>query len=49
MEEQGLWRLFFATGLPEAYLAIRAAERARETEQKIAAAFRPRGGRARQA
>ena len=23
MEEMGLWRLFFATGLPEAYLAIR--------------------------
>ncbi|MCF2660526.1 hypothetical protein [Pseudoflavonifractor phocaeensis] len=23
MDERGLWRLFFITGLPEAYLAIR--------------------------
>ena len=23
MDERGLWNLFFATGLPEAYLAIR--------------------------
>ena len=23
MDETGLWELFFATGLPEAYLAIR--------------------------
>lgn len=23
MDERGLWKLFFATGLPEAYLAIR--------------------------
>ena len=23
MEEPGLWELFFATGLPEAYLALR--------------------------
>ena len=23
MGERGLWKLFFATGLPEAYLAIR--------------------------
>ena len=23
MEELGLWRLFFATGLPQAYLALR--------------------------
>ncbi len=23
MDERGLWKLFFTTGLPEAYLAIR--------------------------
>lgn len=23
MEREGLWRLFFATGLPEAWLAVR--------------------------
>ena len=27
MDERGLWRLFFATGLPEAYLAIRGERR----------------------
>ncbi|MBR4099087.1 MAG: hypothetical protein IKK44_03780 [Clostridium sp.] len=27
MEREGLWRLFFATGLPEAYLALREEER----------------------
>ena len=26
MEEAGLWRLFFVTGLPEAYLALRGQE-----------------------
>ena len=31
MDEQGLWRLFFATGLPEAYLALRG-ERRGETD-----------------
>lgn len=33
MEEQGLWELFFRTGLPEAYLAIAAV---REEEQEWA-------------
>ena len=28
MDEDGLWRLFERTGLPEAYLAIRAAREA---------------------
>ena len=30
MDEEGLWRLFFETGLPQAYLAI-AGERAART------------------
>lgn len=30
MEEAGLWRLFFATGLPQAYLALRGLEEERE-------------------
>ena len=46
MDEQGLWRLFFATGLPEAYLALRGA---RETEalpeRPFKAAFQPTEGR----
>lgn len=44
MDERGLWRLFFATGLPESYLAIsgqREQER-REREQPAKTAFRPR-------
>jgi hypothetical protein len=30
MEEAGLWRLFFATGLPEAYLAVRGTQQAKQ-------------------
>ena len=31
MDERGLWRLFFITGLPEAYLAIRGERNAKKT------------------
>lgn len=31
MDETGLWRLFFATGLPEAYLAVRGKREEAET------------------
>lgn len=50
MDERGLWKLFFATGLPEAYLAI-AGERSelrRERalwERPARTAFRPRRGK----
>ena len=40
---QGLWKLFFATGLPQAYLAIRGAEKEREAQAvlpKAQTAFR---------
>lgn len=30
MDEEKLWTLFFATGLPQAYLAIRGMQRERE-------------------
>ena len=30
MEEAGLWRLFFATGLPQVYLALRGVEQERQ-------------------
>lgn len=30
MDDEGLWRLFFLTGLPEAWLALRAAQEQRE-------------------
>jgi len=36
MEEPGLWELFFATGLPEVYLAL-----CGRREEDAAAAFRP--------
>ena len=36
MNEQGLWELFFATGLPEVYLALAGQKELAET------AFRPR-------
>lgn len=41
MDETGLWRLFFATGLPEAYLAVQGArtERQREFELPARTAF----------
>lgn len=44
MDERGLWRLFFATGLPQAYLAIagRRLEEERERELPAKTAFRPR-------
>lgn len=44
MEEQGLWRLFFATGLPEVYLAISACRESerRERERPAKTAFQPR-------
>ena len=42
MERDGLWRLFFATGLPEAYLAIRRREGEEERAEPTAlTAFRP--------
>lgn len=43
MDETGLWRLFFATGLPEAYLAARRAaqERAQPWGEPAKTAFRP--------
>jgi len=42
MDEQGLWRLFFATGLPEAYLALRGAgETEPLPELPYKAAFQP--------
>lgn len=43
MDETGLWRLFFATGLPEAYLAIQGerSECRGELELPAKTAFRP--------
>ena len=44
MEERGLWRLFFATGLPEVYLAV-AGQRLEENarwKELARTAFRPR-------
>ncbi len=44
MDERGLWRLFWNTGLPEAYLAI-AGQRLEEQEERelpARTAFRPR-------
>lgn len=50
MEEQGLWRLFFLTGLPEAYLAIRGREQERGEElwPPAMTAFVPRPPRRRE-
>lgn len=44
MDEQGLWRLFFQTGLPQAYLAIagQRLEERDEREQPAKTAFQPR-------
>ena len=44
MDERGLWMLFFATGLPEAYLAIagQREEHFSRWEQPAKTAFRPR-------
>lgn len=33
MDEAGLWRLFFATGLPEAYLAAKGEARERQAAE----------------
>lgn len=33
MDEVGLWRLFFLTGLPEAYLAVKGEEGARQAAE----------------
>ena len=43
MDEQGLWSLFFATGLPEAYLALRGEreETAQAQELPAKTAFQP--------
>ncbi|MEM5780387.1 MAG: hypothetical protein AAGU02_04475 [Lawsonibacter sp.] len=43
MDERELWELFFATGLPEAYLAIGEARTELETQMEVPAktAFRP--------
>ena len=38
MDEQGLWRLFFATGSPLVWLAIRRLEQAEERAVPAAAA-----------
>ena len=47
MDEEGLWRLFFETGLPQVYLAIAGERAARAAPPLWAAdrtAFRPGGG-----
>lgn len=50
MDEQGLWALFYATGLPEVYLAIRQERADREEEAELPArtAFRRLTARSRQ-
>lgn len=40
MDEQGLWRLFFATGSPLVWLAIRRLERERDAERALPASMR---------
>jgi len=40
MDEQGLWRLFFATGSPLVWLAIRRLERERDEERALPASMR---------
>lgn len=44
MEQQGLWDMFFKTGLPEVYLAIvgQRTEEQKEQEQPAQTAFQPR-------
>ena len=39
MEESGLWRLFFLTGLPEVWLAIRGQEEEKRREEMAMTAF----------
>lgn len=41
MDPDGLWRLFFATGLPEAYLALREGGRLPWAEEPAKTAFLP--------
>ena len=51
MDERGLWRLFFATGLPQAYLAIAGERKLRALPSPWAedkTAFRPGPGEPRQ-
>lgn len=50
MDERGLWKLFFATGLPEAYLAILNRPTEPEAQMILPAktAFRPEGAFVRQ-
>ena len=40
MDTEKLWKLFFATGLPQVYLAI-GEQRRREADRLAPAAFRP--------
>ena len=40
MDEQGLWRLFFATGSPLVWLALRRLDREREEERALPASMR---------
>ncbi len=40
MDEQGLWRLFLATGSPLVWLAIRRLERERDEERALPASMR---------
>ena len=39
MDERGLWELFFATGLPAAYLAAAGQRREDEARQPVKTAF----------
>ena len=41
MDERGLWELFFATGLPEVYLALAGRDQEKAAEPALTA-FRPR-------
>ena len=41
MDDGGLWRLFFQTGLPQAYLAIRGEQVVRAAADQAQTAFAP--------
>ena len=46
MKEEGLWRLFFLTGLPEVYLALKTGEgELPKTEESAVTAFLPQSDR----
>ncbi|MBQ8850955.1 MAG: hypothetical protein IJZ66_00715 [Oscillibacter sp.] len=47
MEEEGLWRLFFLTGLPEAWLALRGVQeqRCEQASEPAMTAFAARPSR----